>query len=233
MTKKQLSTPLKFAQLQAVDGEGDEWKISGYATIYDNVNCYGFKIAHGAYSKLIAGGVQPKMFFNHRSLSVPIGKWTKLEEDALGLKVEGVLTKGVSMASDVYHALKAGTLDGLSVSISWDSDHEVEEESGELSVNEIAGLYEISVVNEPADDKARITQTLSADEIDDRIEHIESVRDFEAFLRDAANLSKRQSGWLTSKAKAVIALDKERDVSPEAQELTALFKKINSDLKNL
>ena len=48
-----------------------------------------------------------------------IGKWTTLKEDKIGLYVEGFLTKGVSTASDVYHAVQAGTIDGLSVGIGW------------------------------------------------------------------------------------------------------------------
>ena len=109
MTSKPLSTPMQVAQLQATETDTG-WKISGYATVFDNPNFYGFAIKKGAYSKLVSDGVEPKMFFNHESWRVPIGKWTALKEDDIGLYVEGELTKGISQATDVYHAVKAGTL---------------------------------------------------------------------------------------------------------------------------
>lgn len=224
MTTKEISTPLKLAQLTAVESDG-EWKIAGYATIFDNLNSYGFKIAPGAYATLLSSGAAaPKMFFNHRTFSqVPIGKWTSLSEDALGLKVEGVLTKGVALASDVYHAIKAGTLDGLSVSIGWRSEHEKIGDDGTMSVLSIASLDEISIVTMPSDGKARITQALSVDEVDERIDKIQTVRDLEDFLRDVAQLSRRQSGWLVSKAKDCIASEKRGDPALKAQ-LTELQK---------
>ncbi len=233
MTTKQLSTPLNVAQLQATETDSG-WKISGYATVFDNPNYYGFAIKKGAYSKLIESGVQPKMFFNHESWTVPIGKWTELREDDIGLWVEGEITKGVSQASDVYHAVKAGTVDGLSVSIGWRGADEVENSDGLTEIHNLISLSEISVVTNPADGKARINQCLSADEVDDRIERIESIRDFESFLRETAQLSKRQSGWLLAKAKAVIASDSQRDADLKAQdELAATFERLMNALDSV
>ena len=234
MTKKIISTPLQFAQLSAGE-DGEQWKISGYATVFDNKNCYGFKIAQGAYAELIKKGVQPPIFFNHQSYSVPIGKWTTLKEDKVGLYVEGFLTKGVSTASDVYHAVQAGTIDGLSVGIGWKSQDTEEHEDGTFSIRKISSLYEISVVTYPADGKARVLQCLSADEIDEQIEKVETLRDLEAFIRETSQLSKRQSGWLMSKAKAVIASDTSRDdlLKAREKELTAMFSRIESGISNL
>lgn len=232
--KKIISTPLQFAQLSA-DLDGDQWKISGYATVFDNKNYYGFKIAKGAYSELIKKGVQPPIFFNHQSSSVPIGKWTNLIEDEIGLRVEGLLTRGVSTASDVYHAVQAGTVTGLSVGIGWKGSDVKENDDGTFTVLKISSLHEISVVTYPADGKAHIVECLSADEIDEQIEKIETLRDLEAFIRETSQLSKRQSGWLMSKAKAVIASDTSRDdlLKAREKELTAMFSRIESGISNL
>ena len=128
--------------------------------------------------------------------------------------------------------MKAGTVDGLSVSISWHGADE-QDNGGLTEILQIASLSEISVVTQPADGKARISQCLSADEVDEKIEQIETIRDFESFLREAAQLSKRQSGWLLSKAKAVIASDSQRDSGLKAQhdELAAILGRINNGLK--
>lgn len=230
MTTKEISTPLRLAQLTALETDDGSWKIGGYATVFDNMNSHGFRIAPGAYAGLLkSGAAAPKMFFNHRTFSqVPIGKWTNLVEDSIGLRVEGVLTKGVALAADVYAAVKAGTLDGLSVSIGWRSENEAIDAEGVMSVLSVESLDEISVVTMPSDGKARITQVLSADEIDERIERIASVRDLEDFLRDTAKLSKRQSGWLVSKAKDCIASEKRGDPALEAQlnELQTTYSRI-------
>ena len=233
MTQRQITTSLKFCQLQAIDQNG-EWKISGYATVFGNRNSYGFQIRKGAYSKLLSEGVNPKMFFNHDSYAVPIGKWTDLHEDEIGLKVEGVLTKGVSQAEDIYHAVKAGTVDGLSVGIAWKAADEVELGDGTIEVTAIARLSEISVVTYPSDGKARVTQVLSADEVDEKIEALQSVRDLENFFHDEFQLSKRQSGWLLSKAKACFAAEKNRDDSQKAQkELAAVFDRLSIGIDKL
>lgn len=221
MKKQNFSLSLSAAEIDLAGGE-HEWRVNGYATKFGNANCYGFKIAQGAYADLIASGVKPLMFFNHDAGSVPIGRWDSLEENARGLKVSGVLTQGVSLASDVYAALRAGTVDGLSVSIGWNSEDESEED-GILTLSKISALYEISIVTFPADSKARVSQVLSADDIDERIESLATVRDLEAFLKEVAHLSKRQSGWLLSKAKACFAADTRRDdeqkALQEAQEI--------------
>lgn len=229
MKKQNLSLSLSAAEIDLAGGE-HEWRVNGYATKFGNANCYGFKIAQGAYADLIASGVKPLMFFNHDSYLVPIGRWDSLEENARGLKVSGVLTQGVSLASDVYAALRAGTVDGLSVSIGWNSEDESEED-GILTLSKISALDEISIVTFPADSKARVSQVLSADDIDERIESLATVRDLETFLREVAHLSKRQSGWLLSKAKACFAADTRRDdeqkALQEAQEiLSRMLKKM-------
>lgn len=229
MKKQNLSLSLSAAEIDLAGGE-HEWRVNGYATKFGNANCYGFRIAQGAYADLIASGVKPLMFFNHDAGSVPIGRWDSLEENARGLKVSGVLTQGVSLASDVYAALRAGTVDGLSVSIGWNSEDESEED-GILTLSKISALDEISIVTFPADSKARVSQVLSADDIDERIESLATVRDLEVFLKEVAHLSKRQSGWLLSKARACFAADTRRDdeqkALQEAQEiLSRMLKKM-------
>ncbi len=217
--KKTIDLSVDLAKLSAFD-DGDKWVVKGYATVFDNENVYGFSISKGAYTSVLGKNVKPKMFYNHLTrFGVPIGKWTKLEEDEIGLKVEGELTKGVALASDVYAALKAGTVDGLSVSVTID---EVDErEDGTFSVTSVSELTEISICAYPADGKARVSETLSADEIDESIECASTIRDLEAVLRDAGHFSKRQAQSLISKMKSALSEDAQRDAdeSKRAQAL--------------
>ena len=143
-----MTKELKKDQTLSVRLEGVEVKLSedkktgvvkGYASVYDNLNCYGFYIAKGAYSAVLKNSIStPKMFFNHDYSAVPVGRWTSLKEDDKGLYVEGELTLGVGAASDIYEALKAGTLDGLSVGIRL--GEYVEDDNGNIKVLSIAAL---------------------------------------------------------------------------------------------
>lgn len=230
MIERQLHIPLNQAQLSAASDE-ESWEFEGYATIWGNKNAYDFSIMKGAYTKCLSEGQAPKMFFNHDTeKDVPIGKWLSLEEDDIGLRVKGKLTKGVLKANDVYYSLKAGTLDGLSVSIAF---ADFEDLNGEPVVREVLGLREISVCTYPADNKARITKCLSVDELDTKIEGIQSVRELESLFRDLG-LSKRQSGWLVAKAKTAIASATRCDNEAEVNErLRCDLERLNQALTSI
>lgn len=230
--KRTVQLDMKLSRL-SVDQSGDQWTVSGYATVFDNLNCYGFSISKGAYADLIAKGVQPKMYFNHLTWQdVPIGKWVDLAEDEVGLKVTGILTKGVRQAEDVYAALKAGTVDGLSVGIGFRSEAIEEQGDDTYKILKISSLEEISICTFPADGKARISETLSADDVDDAIEQIASIRDFEKVLRDAGRFSRRQSAALVSKAKTAWQREVERDADTKlaVKELDERLKKMSAKL---
>ena len=213
LSNKTIDLSMKLAKLSAKEENG-KWIVRGYATVFGNRNVYNFSISKGAYKDVL--DASPKMFYNHLTWqNVPLGKWTKLEEDDTGLKVEGELTKGVAMASDVYAALKAGTIDGLSVSVGFNDDDVEEDEDGSFRVLRVSALDEISICAFPADQKARVSETLSADEIDDSIDGAKTVRDIEAVLRDAGRFSKRQAQSLISKLKGALSSELQRDAEDE------------------
>jgi HK97 family phage prohead protease len=94
--------------------EGNENTFSGYASVFNGNDLVGDTILPGAYKEAIKL-FTPKMFFNHDSYELPIGKWIKVEEDEKGLKVVGELTPGNPQSEAVKAALKHGTVDGLSI----------------------------------------------------------------------------------------------------------------------
>ena len=85
--------------------DGETGKFSGYAAVFGGVDSYGDTIIKGAFQHAIASEM-PKMFFNH-AWDMPIGKWTKAEEDSKGLFVEGELTPGLALAADVRAASRS------------------------------------------------------------------------------------------------------------------------------
>ena len=217
------------ADLQASTAE-DRWIFKGYASVFGSGNDRGFSIAPGAFSDVIQSGAIPSMFFNHDRLGVPVGRWLSLAEDGKGLKVEGELSKRVSQSSDIHGALLDGLITGLSIGIVYDPE-DMKETDGKYSLHRVAELPEISLVTFPSDPEARVAEVLSADEIDEAIDRIQSVRDFDGFLRDAAGLSRRQAKRLVASVKTALTAEIERDARDQRN--AAAFKRLNDAISNL
>jgi HK97 family phage prohead protease len=134
------------------DGAG----FVGYASTFGNTDDYGDTIVKGAYAETLKQFGLPKMFFNHASKDVPIGKWVKAEEDDYGLLLSGEFTPGNSKAEEVRAALKHGTLDSMSIGYALrKGDFEAKAEGGRL-IKKVARLTETSIVTFPADTFARV-----------------------------------------------------------------------------
>ena len=89
---------------------------------------------------------------------LPIGKWLVIEQRPEGLWVEGELTPGVALAEEIAAGIKHGTIDGLSVA--YDQIKSVRR--GATVVCTMADLREISIVDVPADGRARLTSVKGA-----------------------------------------------------------------------
>lgn len=157
MEKKLISiTETKFAST-----DDDTMSFTGYGAVFGNTDDYGDVIAKGAFAKSIKDGAKPLMFLNHNPMALPIGKWTGLEEDDFGLKVEGKFID-TSMGRDAHVASKSGAITGLSIGYI-----PKEIKFGKPGTNEPARLIksiellEISVVTFPANTKARILDVKS------------------------------------------------------------------------
>jgi HK97 family phage prohead protease len=205
----------KTLALEGVDlkMDGDTGRFSGYASVFGGVDSYGDTIIKGAFESTLRNNGKPKMFFNH-VWEMPIGKWVSAKEDDHGLFVEGELTPGLTLSADVRAALKHGTLDGLSIG-GYLKKGDYEETEGGRVIRKWSHLAEVSPVVFPADGAARIdlSSVKSAERIIEEIAAIETLREFEGFLRDAAGFSKGAAQALTARAKAVLGL---RDAGEDA-----------------
>jgi HK97 family phage prohead protease len=187
----------------SADGGGS---FVGYASTFNGIDSYNDMILPGAYAGIIAGikagSVRlPKMFVNHDSWSsIPLGKWTGLEEDDHGLLVHGELTPGNLQAGQIKAAMQHETIDGLSIGYSLKNTDYINKESdaGQIRIiSNISRLAEISVVTWPADDDARIDLT----SVKSALDEITSIKEFEDFLRDAGGFSKSLATAAASRAK--------------------------------
>lgn len=200
--------------------EGDARVFSGYASVFNGVDSYGDTIAPGAYAKTLESRERPvQMRWNH--YGPIIGKWTKMEEDETGLYVEGELTPGHSVAEDAYALLKHGSVNGLSIGYRVNA---YEEEDDKRILKEI-DLVEVSVVESPADLNAMIGDVKS------RIEGFERLKDFEAFLRDAAGLKAAEAKAFVSRLKSLVVRDEEPEA--DAPKMGEALRALNLIRRNL
>ena len=169
--------------------------FSGYASVFNEVDAYNDSIVPGAYRKTLVDRQRPvRMRWNH--YGPVIGKWTTIQEDEVGLWVEGELTKGHSVAEDVYASMLHGAVDGMSIGYRvMDS----EKQNGINYLKEIE-LVEISVVEEPADLGAKVGEVKHHREL---IGEIDTLKDAEHFLRESGGLSRAASTALVSRLKAL------------------------------
>ncbi len=173
MEKKIVNLPaveLKFAAPGETDT--DVKSFSGYASVFGNVDSHGDVVAPGAFKKSIKSGAKPLLFLNHDIFSLPIGVWTDLAEDDIGLKVSGEFID-TQVGRDTYLASKAGAITGLSIGYI-----PTEVVYGKIGSDQPArtikslDLIEISVVTIPSNSKTRIVDVKS----------MKSDHDFEAEL---------------------------------------------------
>lgn len=207
--------------------DGDTGKFGGYASVFGGVDSYGDTIVRGAFESTLRTNGKPKMFYGH-VWDIPIGKWTKATEDDHGLYVEGELTLGLSKSNDVHAALKHGTLDGLSIGgFLKKGDWEDSADGGRI-IRKWSSLVEASPVVFPADGAARIDLTsVKSEDLSAAIGEIETIRDFERFLRDAGGLSKGLTEALVSRAKSIFIRGEPGNEEIEAKAAQELQDRLN------
>ncbi len=169
----------------------DSGVFSGYGSVFGVQDSYGDIVVAGAFSDSLtshrAAGRLPAMLWQHRSAE-PIGVYTSMKEDAIGLHVEGQLALSVVRGAEAHTLMKMGALTGLSIGyVSRDDSYD--RVTGITTLKKV-DLWEVSPVTFPANDAARIQGVKS-------IEVIENLRDAEKYLRDA--------GFGRTEAKALLA----------------------------
>lgn len=181
---------VKFA---ADDIDAKTGEFSGYGAVFGNVDAYGDVIRTGAFKQTLRDWKKdkalPPMLLQHGGWqitdtdAIPVGKWTAMEEDETGLKVEGrLINLDTDLGKRVYGAMKEGVLDGLSIGYRAKKFTLGTKPDEPRRTLEAVDLVELSVVTFPANGKARVHAVKSAG-------NIQTIRDFETFLRDAGGFS--------------------------------------------
>jgi HK97 family phage prohead protease len=178
--------------------------IEGYASVFEGVDSYGDTVRRGAYEETLRDRERPvRMRWNH--WGPVIGKWTEIREDEKGLYVRGELTPGHSVADNVYASLKHGAIDGLSIGYIVEiGDGAEKNETGGYDLTKI-DLIEISVVEEPADLGANISNVKTTAS---EIEQIETLKQVERLLMEGG-FSKAVAVALIGRIKSLASGDPE------------------------
>lgn len=206
----------KFARLddETVKEDGT---FSGYASKFNIVDNGGDVVLPGAFAKSLSQR-KPKMLWGHDS-NQPIGVWTKVEEDDIGLKVEGRLLLTLTKGREVYEMMREKVVDAMSIGYRTRKSDARGNIRGLLEVD----LFEISTVTFPMLEEATIDAVKSVDTVllaSKSGDYAPLKRAVEGALRDAGF-----PAWL-AKAQAALAPqalgDGQRDAS--ASEIAKLIK---------
>lgn len=195
MDRVRLDLEVKFAS----DKTG---VFAGYGGVTGNKDGGGDVIEKGAFRDTLREwqdkGKFPPMLLQHGGGflggamdMLPVGKYTDMEENSKGLKVEGELfALGTERGQYIYEGLKSGTLDGLSIGYRVKEFVLGTKPTEPRRTIKSLDLVEVSIVTFPMNDKARIGAVKSGD--------IKTIREFEDFLRDVG-------GYSRAAAKAIAA----------------------------
>lgn len=192
----------RLHEVKFASAENDVGTFTGYGAMFGNVDSYGDVIQKGAFKDTLKDWKKikrlPPMLLQHGGWGMgdmdglAVGLWTNMEEDDTGLAVEGKLINlDTERGKTVYGALKAEALDGLSIGFrpkSFDLGTKPGEPRRTLKKID---LVEVSLVQMPANDAARVQAVKSASDI-------KTIREFENFLRDEGGFSHAQAKAIAS-----------------------------------
>lgn len=195
---------------------GDTGTFEGYGSVFSITDRGGDIVAPGAFTETLAAaktaGRLPAMLWQH-NMREPIGVYTAMEEDSIGLRVKGQLALKTSRGAEAYELMKMGALTGLSIGFRT-RDDSYDRVTGVRTIKK-ADLVELSLVTIPMNDASRVSAVKTIEELD-------SLSEIERHLRDACGMSKTEATALVSRVKSVISRSDSGDREPLAALAAAL-----------
>lgn len=205
-------------ETKAVERDGVRYGlIRGYASTFGNVDRVGDVVVAGAFKDTIKehqdSNRPVRMLYQHDGCEL-IGGFipSSLFEDDRGLYVEGEINLEVQRGAEAYALAKQGVLSDMSIGYSVE-DFDLKD--GIRYLTKIR-LWEISLVAEPANPKAKITGVKTVEEIRNTLK---KKSDFEKVLRDAG-FSRSSAKFMASLVdnNKLTDIDREGDVMEEKSE---------------
>lgn len=169
----------------------DDGKFSGYGSVFNVLDKGGDIIVPGAFTASLAkwksSGRKVPVLWQHDT-GEPIGNWEDLKEDDHGLLGDADLwLEDAPYARLAQKGMKTKTITGLSIGYRV-KRFSKDTATGVFTLQEL-DLVEISVVTNPMNDQARVSDVKSLIEAG----KLPSLPEFEGFLREAGGFSKSQA----------------------------------------
>jgi HK97 family phage prohead protease len=203
-----LDNPIEHCDLKFAPGE-QSGKFTGYASVFGSVDAMGDTVVRGAFTETLKDRARPPLMLFGHNPGRPLGIWTDLAEDDVGLKGTGEFTPGNTDAQNIRASMKHGAIDGLSIGFRVPEGGADEKDGGGRVLKKIQ-LVEISVVSMPAETNARVDTTTVKSEI----LSLASLRDCDLFLREAGGWSRSMTKDFLGQLQAIF----QREAEMEARE---------------
>lgn len=126
--------------------------VAGYASLFNLADLCGDVVVRGAFRESLCNHRTIPMLYQHEA-TAPIGRWTRLVEDAKGLWVEGEVERGTQRGADTARLIERGMIDGLSIGFRTRSYAERHPRGRVLTTID---LWEVSIVTFPMLPQARL-----------------------------------------------------------------------------
>jgi HK97 family phage prohead protease len=197
--------------------------VAGYGCTFGTMSdTYGDQVEPGAFADAInrfkAEKSAPLMLWAHDPGHV-VGKWTDFNEDANGLRLEGLFNLNTTTGRDAYEHVKAGDVNGLSIGFNVPPGGAKRNSDGTRTLSKI-DFIEVSIVAFPAVKRARVTNTKSA---------FSSRAELENILRE--HLPARAVKKLLSGGWSAVSGDEYEQDDPSIKELLSAVKAGRLDFK--
>lgn len=154
---------------------GADGQISGYASVYSNVDYGNDIVMPGAFKSVLDGSRPlPKMLWQHDPSQI-IGVWEQLGNDARGLKASGRVLTEIQRGAEAHVLMKHKAIDGLSIGYRVTEYDRVAGAKGTVRQIKAADLFEISIVTFPMNPLTVVTD----------VKQLQSPREVETILRNA------------------------------------------------
>lgn len=201
ITKRRLNFEYKFAEGANAEAKGT---FEGYGSVFNVKDDMGDVIVPGAFRASLAeydaNGKTPSMLLNHGGQGgffsspsaidmLPIGKWSSVKEDSVGLECKGKLIGlDTERGKMVYGAMKENALEGLSIGYqAKDFVRGVNANEPRRTLKQVH-LLEISPVTFPANSAAQISSVKSI-----MLGDVIDLKAAEDLLREALGLSRSEA----------------------------------------
>jgi hypothetical protein len=115
VTKHKSSNAIEFASpipIMEFKADGDDWEVSGYVSVFNNVDMGKDMVRPGAFTKSLKSGRKVRFLYSHDPRAV-LGVPKELKEDGRGLFGRFKITK-TRLGEETHMLLKDGAIDSFS-----------------------------------------------------------------------------------------------------------------------